>query len=275
VAFKSIQPYLSGINAVFTDLGLEQPAKGPVVTRVRQGLERMQVDTRPAPRTLALPAAVAKRMLDAAVRLGTAGSCSPAELKLLRSLLFCIIAFLTASRPVSIVSLPADSGLLLDLRAAAGMVVYREYTKTARTADQAVPGRMALSFPTAQFAALINVLQRFARWRAAALPGAAFFFQLPGDVLRPSAEQNGVLASGWFDDALAAVPDRPPAGAVWTPRSLRSGAASAAEAERVPRSKTEYLGGWVPGSTALAQHYIDPCVLPSPAGEFFFGHLTR
>ena len=55
---------------------------------------------------------------------------------------------------------------------------------------------------------------------------------------------------------------------------MRSGAASAAEAAGVPRSKTEFLGGWTPDSEALATHYIDPSIQHSPAGEFFFGHLA-
>ena len=269
VALSNGQIYLSAINAVYTDLGLPPPARGELVARVKQGLGRMQVDTRPAARSLALPAVVALAWHDAVVRENGADL----QLKRLRNLLFGVLTFLTASRPVSIVALPYNN-VLLDPSALMGLVVYRQEVKTVHDMSTQVPGRVALSFPTTRFLPLIKALRTFQVRQRAALPNASYFFHLPGDRFVEPAEANGNLASDWVADAINFTPHRPPTGAQWTSRSLRSGAASACEAAGVPRSKTEFLGGWAPNSESLVNHYIDPATQHSPAGEFFFNHLT-
>ena len=271
VAMASFRPYLSSINAVFDDLGVGPgPARGPLVKRVREGLRRMQVDTQPRETELALPAKVAKSMHNEA--LTRAASRAP-PLALLRALLYATMTFLTASRSVSTAALPKGN-VMLDPSAEYGLIITRKFTKTAQGHADVGLGRVPLQFPTARFKDLLSALSQFARWRDSVLPTANYFFQLPGDHFPNDPTAAGSLADGWLTTALAAFDHKPPAGAQWTPRSLRSGAASAAEAAGVPRSKTEYLGGWAPGSSSLTEFYIDPAYAHSPEGEFFFGHLT-
>ena len=271
VDLSSCQPYFSAINAIYSDLGLKQPAAGELLARVRAGLRRMQVDNKPRERTLALPATVAKHWHDAATTL--AKDITDNNVRRLRNLLACTLGFLTMSRPVSIVTLSRDDGVLLHTEGETGLVVCRSQVKTAHTKDLAVPGRAALSYPRSAFAALVQALGAYERYTRR--HRFSYFFQLPGDVYTEPAETNGSLLTTWFNDAVSTVPDTPPSGALWTPRSLRSGGASAAEAACVPRSKTEYVGGWAPGSTALSKHYIDPTYQHTSAGQFFFGHLAR
>jgi len=273
VALGTARPYLSAINAMYADLGLgEGPARGPLVAKVKEGLARMQVDTRPSERQLALPAHVAKKFHDFAVDLAAEGACDERAGRW-RNHLSGALTFLTGSRTVSMVALPKEN-VLIDLAAERGLVVYRAFTKTLQGDTRVGPGRFALQFPTENFRDFVAALAKFAAYRDRVLPTATYFFQLPQDHFQSDPEANSPLGERWLRAAFLEVSDRPPAGAVWGPRSLRSGAASAAEAAGVPRSKTEFLGGWTPDSEALATHYIDPSIQHSPAGEFFFGHLA-
>ena len=63
VGAASLQPYLSAINRYLEDHGLPGVAKGLLIAKTRKGLALTQVDTRPRPRRVALPAEVALRIL--------------------------------------------------------------------------------------------------------------------------------------------------------------------------------------------------------------------
>lgn len=269
VNLSTAQNYFSSINAVYADLGLEGPARGQLFALVRSGLARMQRDTAPRQRELAIPATVVEGWLNAAQQMTDVTESNAGKF---RSLLACVVCFMTMSRPHSIALLPVD-GVLLDSSTATGMVIYRRYTKTTQTDSSTAPGRIGLSFPSPPFRLLVTALERLDRWRRQVLPSAEYFFQLPGDrQITPNESASAAFAS-WFDTAMSVATERPPANAVWVPRSLRSGAASAAEAAGVPRSKIEHVGGWAIGSTSLAKHYIDPSYRHTPAGNFFFGYL--
>eukprot|EP00873_Tetraselmis_striata_P013727 jgi/Tetstr1/433991/TSEL_023165.t1 len=56
-------------------------------------------------------------------------------------------------------------------------------------------------------------------------------------------------------------------------KTLRKGAASAANAIGAPLSHIRYQGGWATNSDVVLD-YIDPNVLPSPGAWFFFGHIA-
>ncbi len=75
--------------------------------------------------------------------------------------------------------------------------------------------------------------------------------------------------------ALRATKQSPPAGINWTSHSLRKGAASAANAIKVPLNDIRYAGGWSTNSTGLESKYIDFSMPPSKAAYIFFGHLKR
>jgi hypothetical protein len=60
---------------------------------------------------------------------------------------------------------------------------------------------------------------------------------------------------------------------VYSTRSLRAGAASAAAVLNVPMPKIRRLGGWSPDSATPERSYIDPTCPPTPAGRRFFAWL--
>lgn len=236
----------------------------------------LQLDLDPQPKELPLPAPVVLQIFNAAVSLAAqlAGSAQPdsADVHLLRSLLAISLIFMTCSRPVSIAALGV-SDVTLCPTTSLGLVVRRTYVKTARGMGDGRPGRYSLQFPTATFGPFISALQTFVTLRQRHAPQAQFFFQLPTDSFTMPPETNGSLAGPWLTLALQHITVNPPQGFVWTPRSLRSGAATACEKANIPRSTTEFLGGWAPRSVAVDKHYIDPSMPPSAAGRFFFAHL--
>ena len=264
VNLETCGPYLSGINAVHRDAGYEQPAKGDLVSRVHHGLKKMQLELQPQPAEAPVPAAIMRQLYAAATT-----RAEWLDYQTLRALLAVLVIYVTASRPVSIAALPKDQ-LTLD----GGMLtVTRLYVKTTQTRQQEVAGRLPIRFPV-RFAPLARALAAFSDLRDQKLPHATFFFQLPGDDYTMPPETNGHLAAVWWGQIQQHFCLHPPTGLVWNPRCLRSGAASASEASGVPRSKTEYLGGWCPGSTALTKHYIDPSMLCSAHTRFFFDWLA-
>ena len=276
--------YTSAINTVYRDLGLEPPARGPLVAAVRAGLFHMQVDNKPDPQQVALRAEVIVALGDEAEKLCEQLLAAPpsappdaTSLYTLRAILFVVVSFCTISRPTAIVCLPASTGCLVDTSADPCLVINRWYVKTTQTMGVEVEGRRGLSFPSSSpfHLALGRALHCFALMRARLLPTARWFFQLPQDAYAAKPEDNGHLAAAWFAQALAAVPAfAPPAGTVWVPRSCRSGGASAATAAGAPRTSVEYFGGWVPGSATVSAHYIDPAVRCSKAVVAVFGFLS-
>ena len=73
--------------------------------------------------------------------------------------------------------------------------------------------------------------------------------------------------------ALRATKQSPPTGFSWTSHSLRKGAASLANAIKVPINDIRYAGGWSTNSTVLESKYIDFAMARSKAAYIFFGHL--
>ena len=157
VRLDSSTPYTSTINTAYTDLGLEPPAKGPLVAAVRQGLARMQQDQRPAPNELPLPADIALAILCAAITQARVIDEDPEYLNLddlvqLQALLAVALMFLTVSRPVSIAALhPTSVETATDAGGNTAFTVTRYYTKTTQTDVREVAGRHPLLYPKDQF----------------------------------------------------------------------------------------------------------------------------
>ena len=76
-----------------------------------------------------------------------------------------------------------------------------------------------------------------------------------------------------FDRVLARYGVSAPGNFVYTPHSVRAGAASEAYALDVSLDKIRHHGGWAPESKVPRQNYIDPSCPPTPAGARFFGWL--
>ena len=79
----------------------------------------------------------------------------------------------------------------------------------------------------------------------------------------------------WLQSVFEAIGNSPPKGFSWTSHSLRKGAASAANATKVPLNDIRYSGGWSTNSTVLEAKYIDLAMAPSKAAYIFFGNLKR
>ena len=271
VQISSAKPYFSGINQFFKDLGLPGPCEGWLFNRAKSGLVNMQEEIEPSPHELPLPATVAKAIYDRACALGATAASAADNLSLLRALLAVAICFMTMSRPISILLLPTTD-LTADPDSAAHCVtVTRQHVKTDHGIDRNQPGRFPLSFPR-RFAGLATALRNFTAARAAVYPTATHFFELPGERFTEKTNFGDALGR-MLGTALTTVSLQPPAGRVYTARSLRSGGASAAEMVPLPRSKIEFLGGWAVDSKRLSQHYISRATPPTYAGRFFFDWL--
>ena len=117
----------------------------------------------------------------------------------------------------------------------------------------------------AMFAAYMELRAR--SYEGANEASTPVLWALPGE--RP-ALWSAAQPTAWLLNACVAVSAAPPRGWVWTSHSLRSGAATAANAQGVPLSTIEHYGGWVVGSVTLRRDYIHPGVPPSRGSEFFF-----
>ena len=95
-----------------------------------------------------------------------------------------------------------------------------------------------------------------------------FFFQLDGEP-RPLTRHM----EAWVAAALARVEVRAPPGFAYLGHSLRSLGASMCSALDIARRVWVWLGGWAPGSTTPDVHYVDPTVLPTPAGIALYGWM--
>ena len=287
VAATSLQPYLSAINRVYEDCGLNPPGTGPAkgdsIAAVRGGLKAAQKAPRSAPRRGPLPAASALRIARFACdlseswgeqALGTAEltDADATTLRSLRDALAVFVAFATGSRPSSIVYLDLVIGI--SSSDAHGLVINRDYVKGSTDDRDDAKGKVSLTFPLTGIYARVrraldvfSSLARRARSRAASsrLP---YFFELD-DV-----DTASTALSTWLANVLRVCDIQPPAGVVYQPGSLRSGMASACTAIGIPRPRIEFLGGWVPGSSALTTHYIDPTMIADASAYAVFGHLV-
>ncbi len=72
-----------------------------------------------------------------------------------------------------------------------------------------------------------------------------------------------------------ATGNNPPKGFTWTSHSLRKGAATTANAIKVPLNDIRYSGGWSTSSNVLKSKYINFAMAPSKAAYIFFRHLKR
>ena len=193
-------------------------------------------------------------------------------LRSLRDALAVFVAFATGSRPSSIVYLDLVIGI--SSSDAHGLVINRDYVKGSTDDRDDAKGKVSLTFPLTGIYARVrraldvfSSLARRARSRAASsrLP---YFFELD-DV-----DSASTALSTWLANILRVCDIQPPAGIVYQPGSLRSGMASACTAIGIPRPRIEFLGGWVPGSSALTTHYIDPTMVADASAYAVFGHLV-
>ena len=269
----SLQPYLSGVNALHRDAGLEPPALGDDVSSMRKGASRkrrMQIDAGLQPEDIStdrlrvyIPATVMKKVRDKAFEFVKAMPRARARVELFRASTFSFLDYCLFSR--------SDTGTKLKMgdlhRTAEGWHITLRNLKGKKHKGYIKP----LLFPHGAVPYLDEVLTAFTdlRTRQRAQPDDNLW-RLPWEsrTTWPSA-----LGDGWLQQALQAVGSPSPLpGEVWTSHSLRKGAATAAYAINVTLLKICYVGDWSDRSSTV-NDYVDPTAVADPDMHLFFGWL--
>ena len=273
VAAGSLQPYLSSINRFLQDHLRAPVALGPLVVSAKKGYAHLQTALTPAtPRTF-LPPTVAYKILVSAERMcqNPDLASAPSGLRLsLRAAAAVLLNYIFFAR--------ASTGVLAQTNDFAvtpsAIVLFKRILKGRQT--DPVNRLPTVQVPVSAVPRVAAVLSAFltARqtwWSAAARPLPAALWALPSD----SAPDlwNSSTMTQWLQMSCTLVGEQPPPGFVWTSHSLRSGAATAANAAGVPLPQIRFFGDWATNSSVVLD-YIDPTLLPSPAGELFFGWLS-
>jgi hypothetical protein len=260
----SLQPYLSAINRVHRDLGLDEPALGHLVQSYRSGLAHQQTDAgRPAERVY-LPAAVLDRVMtwaiDADVRAGAV------PLETFRAVVATVFTFCFFARG-------ATGAQLLEEHVRCGpqgellITLAHEKGKARRARARLI------TIPAGSVPGLDGLLAKWRALRGVVRPGDSFY-ALPSEVRRGGAHVRFASAQidGWLQLVLARFGVSPPAGELWSGHSLRKGAASAAAAIGVSIDRICWCGGWSVHSNVV-RDYIDPTCPADSAAYRFFGWL--
>ena len=260
---RTLRGHCKAINRFLRDHGREPCALGPLVTDFLRAVERHQVPVRPDSRRMYMPADVMLSVHDYAEELvARLQVCSALDgVRLLRACLASVLAFLAIHRAGTTIALTADHVQVQD-----GRLCLALSHEKGRLGPH---DRTVVIHEHPRLAAMLDAYKSFRAtlYASSNVTPPSRLWALPGD--RPegwTAEQP----TAWLLRACAAVSAAPPDGWEWSSHSLRSGAATAANAQGVPISTIEHYGGWVPGSTTLRQVYIHPGVLPSRGSQFFF-----
>lgn len=258
-AASSMQPIFSAINRVHRDLGEQPPAVGNhFLTAVRRGLERAQVALSTRDTRIPMPAyAILRILVDGE---------DTSELRHLREAAAITLTALFLGRQDSAVHLRTeDIGLdepgHIWLRLTEKGRKHKRMRRVIKLPLDQEPVRgVASALPR-----IAELLQLFAAQKGAA---TEYFFQLEGEP-RPLTRHM----EGWVSAALARVQVRAPPGFAYLGHSIRSMGASVSAAIKVERHIWMWMGGWAPGSSTPDVHYLDPTVLPSPAGYALYGWM--
>ena len=267
VSVDNVQPYLSAINTMHTQLALDAPASGDIIAQARKGWRQRQT-TNGAPRDhrIPLPASEMKRILSSAVsmcRTGRYVSC----FSLFRDHVALIIIYLFFGRSDTGhgVGFHGDNNEA-DLQIHGSTLVFYEYRRKGHTQDSK---KRTLVWDCATHMEVLNIFETFNKQRNIENFTTEYYWQLRSD--------KGNWHASVIDDMLQRVLTElhiaAPPGFNYSAHSLRSGAASAAHSVRVPIITICHFGGWAQGSAAV-HSYIDPSWRRTAEAEFFFNWLT-
>ena len=255
ISAKSLQTYLSAINAVHNDFEYPSPACGHLVKLARKGFAELQGSVMLQPQQVtAFPA---EHMFDI-VQFGLRPDASKHHIRVC----VCLVAqFAFFSR--------ADSGVLLtaiNAQATSSTFSINQAAKNVAR-NQAAPSSRVSSAqddPDNCF----NKLQL--RWKTLrAHRDTDLYWSLEDD--SPSCFKDSGIITEWLLLLLVELNIPTPPGVKWTGHSLRRGGASAAHAIGASIAVFMVWGLWK--SLASALLYIDVGVRPSSEALFFFGHL--
>jgi integrase len=263
---ETMGPYLSSINKVY-ELFYEAddatrfvpPARGPLVTAAKKGLIKRQYQTiRPQQRTY-LPANAVVRVLQHAEALDFSDENLPEH----RAAAAVLLGSMTATR--------ADSLLDITLANVAFSTNQVAVTITKTKGHDDEPARV-LIFHREGCPRVWDYLENYSSWLRTQVAPTHLFLRRPGENWRNIGKST--LLTGWLQTILGILEIFPPAGLYYSSHSLRKGAATSMHAVGVSIDIIRFLGGWVPGSTAVFE-YIDLMAPATPAARFLFSSLRR
>jgi hypothetical protein len=273
VQASSLQPYLSGINKLHVDAGLEPPALGSALVDYRKGMGREQQETAPEGSNdrlrIYLPATLVVKMRELAKHMCTpkiehlARPRAKAAAEQFRSLVYSVFNFCLFARSDTGVKLlgsdiwQTELGLHVTLRSLKGKK-HTGHIKPLLFPNDAVPGLRHLVTAFVQLQKLLGTPQEHNLWR--------FPWEKRGT-------WPASLGDDWLQQALQLVGGpEPPVGCKWTAHSTRKGATTAAAAIGVVDTVYCYVGDWSIKSSARLD-YIDPTARPTAEMLEFFGWL--
>ena len=273
VQASSLQPYLSGINKLHVDAGLEPPALGPTIVDYRKGMGREQQESAPHGSNdklrIYLPAEIVQQVRDLGLDMCKSGVAPMATLKgrqravHFRSLVYTMFTYCCFSR--------SDTGVHLKFQDLwynpQGVHVTLRSLKGKKHTGAIKP----LQFPGGAIAGLDTLVPAFTALQQ------HLGVKPDGNLWRFPWEKRGTwpasLGDAWLQQALKLVGGpNPPVGCKWTSHSSRKGATTSAAAIGVVDTVYCYVGDWsIKSSTRL--DYIDPTARPTAAMLDFFGWL--
>lgn len=252
----SLQPYLSALNRIHTDLDLEPPARGHLVRQYRRGLAHQQGSGGRTARRVYLPPPVVEQVLQWALRLDLRVATATAR-SAFRAAVATVFTFAFFARGATGSAL-RDSHVR---RSVAGLTVTLEAEKgKAQSWDS-----RTITLPPGAVPGLAELLGKWESFRGRC-KGRDSYYALQWERRRvfPASQIDG-----WLREILAHLDVQPPAGELWSGHSLRKGAASGAAALGVSLDRICWCGGWSVHSRAV-HDYIDPTCPLTPACRRFF-----
>lgn len=262
----SLQPYLSAINRIHSDMGFDTPAVGHLVESYKSGLAHDQTEQgRPSERVY-LPPPVVEQILEWALRveLQQSGKQLQLEFRAAVAVVFTYCFFARGATGAALLSKHVRRGphgeLLITLDHEKGRA------KRARS--------RLLTVPAASIAGLDELLAKWEAFRGEVRVTDSYY-ALPFEVLH-ARTRSVTYASTQIDTWLQLVLKRfgvaAPPGEIWSGHSLRKGAASGAAAILVGLERVCHMGGWSVHSSVV-KDYIDVTCPPTSACYRFFGWL--
>lgn len=257
VAETSLNPYVSAINQMHEDLGLQRPALGHHFRLARAGWRDIEGAERDLDgsraRRVPLPADV---MLDV-LRLGL----STDDVEVLRRCACLVLCYCWYNR--------ADSGVLLLRRHVTidsrGITLNSQSKTVARNAGCPVHRPRACRFDADGL--VLRLLQRWHDMSSTWQHDDDVYWALPDD----SHSWRASIIDRWLQSVLDLVGHAPPTGEIWSGHSMRSGGASASLSIGVDIFRIMVHGIWK--SMQSVQQYLSLQVLPCDAAYLFFGWM--
>jgi len=255
VAHGSLSGYLAPLDTLHELAGYEPPTRNPIFQRLRKGYQRLQaasVGSMPAV-IGPLPAAV----MDRALKLATTDPTAAQR----RTCAGLLTAFLMFNRPGAAAAMRAVDCVF----GPEGLHVQQAFHKS----ETRTGSRVAFTIPVHPLGYQHDPVLCFLRsYRADFLAaGGRLFsplFAPLGATLSPR------VTSRWLEQVLTWLQVAPPVGVKWRGKSIRSGAASAANSIGVPLPVVAaYMEHKETATTA--RHYVDARTLPTAAAWAFFG----